>query len=706
MNVPETAKDAHMKKITANDPVTQSVDILAGNIEQLKTLFPEAFTEGKVDFEVLKQLLGGAVDEREEKYGLNWHGKRRARQLALTPSTGTLRPCPEDSVDWDTTQNLMIEGDNLEVLKLLQKSYAGQVKLIYIDPPYNTGKDFVYPDDFKDSVANYQRLMGWRDVEGDKISSLARNSESSGRFHTDWLNMMYPRLKLASNLLRSDGVILISIDDHELDNLTCVCHEVFGEENFVANMVWEKGRKNDAKLISVGHEYVLIFAKSLGHLRETNTIWREEKPGAREIWEKYLELRRQHGENDSLVESQIQAWFSSLPKTHPSKKWARYKHVDEHGPWRDDNISWPGGGGPRYDVPHPKTGQPCKVPERGWIYATSEEMQRRIKMGIVEFREDHTEPPYRKSHIRPIAFEIEDDGLDESEGDENGETEGLATQVRGSYFYKQSQVSVKFLRKLLGAKVFDNPKDHVELARLFNYATAQDPQAIVVDFFAGIGSTGHAVMDLNQADGGKRRFVLVQLPERLYPDSADQKLGAQYCDKLGKPRSIAELTKERLRRAAQEIKDENPLFPGDIGFRVLKLDYSNIRAWEPDRSDLPKTLEDSVEHLKTDRTEADLLYELLLKLGLDLCVPMEKRSIAGKDVHAIGGGVLLACLAEKVTRDDVEPLAQGIVEWHKTLAPAGDSTCVFRDSAFADDVAKTNLAAILQQHGLVNVRSL
>ncbi|MGE3779960.1 MAG: site-specific DNA-methyltransferase [Pirellulaceae bacterium] len=691
-----------MQKLTAQDPETKSRDLVAENIEQLKALFPEAFTEGKVDFEVLKQVLGGIVDDGEEKYGLNWHGKRRARKLALTPSTGTLRPCPEDSVDWDTTQNLMIEGDNLEVLKLLQKSYAGKVKLIYIDPPYNTGKDFVYPDDFRDNVKNYLELTG--QVEGGrKISS---NTEASGRFHTDWLNMMYPRLKLARTLLREDGVILISIDDHEVDNLRRVCNEVFGEENFVACMVWEKGRKNDAKLVSVGHEYVLLFAKSLGLLRETKTIWREEKPGAREIWEKYLELRRRDGDNNAIIETHLQAWYSSLPKTHPSKKWSRYKRVDANGPWRDRDISWPGGGGPRYEVLHPRTNQPCKVPEDGWRFSKPEEMQRQINLGLVEFREDHTEPPFRKAHIRPIPAEIEaDTEAEEGDSDEAGEEE-FATQVRGSYFYKQSQVAVKFLRTLLGAKVFDNPKDHFELAKLFDYATANDSNAIVLDFFAGSGSTGHAVIDLNQADDGSRRFLLVQLPEPLDPDAKDQKVAAKYCDQLGRPRTIAELTKERLRRAGTKIREDKPMFPGDLGFRVFKLDSSNIRAWDPDRGNLPKTLEESVEHLKTDRTEADILFELLLKLGLDLTVPIQEKTIAGKAVHSIGAGTLLVCLAAKVDSDEVEPLAQGIAAWHREQAPAGESQVVFRDSAFANDVAKTNLTAILSQHGLENVRSL
>ena len=246
------------EKLTLNDPETQSADIVAGNVAALQALFPEAFSEGRIDFEVLKQVLGGAIDDREEKYGLNWHGKRRARQIALTPSTGTLLPCPQDSVDWDITQNLMIEGDNLEVLKLLQKSYAGKVKLIYIDPPYNTGKDFVYPDDFTDSIANYLELTG--QVEGGrKVSS---NTESSGRFHTDWLNMMYPRLKLARDLLRDDGIVVISIDESEHANLVKLGEAIFGEENFCGEIIWKNSSKNDQKYISIQHEYFVIFVKN------------------------------------------------------------------------------------------------------------------------------------------------------------------------------------------------------------------------------------------------------------------------------------------------------------------------------------------------------------------------------------------------------------------------------------------------------------
>ncbi len=692
-----------MKPLTPDDPETKSADTAAEFFASLKKLIPEALAEGRIDLEILRQLLGSFVDEGDERYGLNWHGKRRARQIALTPSMGTLRPCPGESVDWDTTQNLMIEGDNLEVLKLLQKSYDGKVKLIYIDPPYNTGGDFVYPDDFQDNIRNYLIRTGQTASDGRKNSS---NTETSGRYHTDWLNMIYPRLKLARNLLTNNGVILISIDDHEVDNLRRVCNEVFGEENFVACLIWEKGRKNDAKLVSVGHEYVLVFAKALGVLRDLNTLWREEKPGAREIWDKYLELRRQYVGDDKAIEVDLQTWYSSLPKTHPSKKWSRYKQVDKNGPWRDHDISWPGGGGPRYDVLHPKTKKPCKVPEDGWRFSKAEEMQRQIRLGLVEFREDDTEPPFRKAHIRPVPDELVAEEFAGGPEEADGESEELAVQVRGSYFYKQSQVAVKYLRNLLGGNAFENPKDHFELARLFSYTTAADKNAVIMDFFAGSGSAAHAVLHLNQTDSGKRRFILVQLPEPLDPDVKEQKATADFCDRIGRPRILSELTKERLRRAGKRIRDEAPMFAGDIGFRVFKLDSTNIRPWDPDRDNLAKTLDEAVEHVKAERTEDDVLYELLLKLGLDLTVPMEKKTIAGKDVHSIGAGTLIVCLAKEIAAKDVEPLALGIAEWHKALNSAGESTVVFRDSGFADDVAKTNLTAILQQHGLENVRSL
>ena len=589
----------------------------------------------------------------------------------------------------------MIEGDNLEVLKLLQKSYANKVKLIYIDPPYNTGKDFVYPDDFQDNIKNYLQLTGQVDAKGQKLST---NTEASGRFHTHWLNMIYPRLKVARNLLTEDGVIFVSIDDNEIDDLRLCCAEVFGEENFIAQLIWEKGRKNDAKLFSTGHDYMLVYAKSKAFLTEQKVRWREAKPGAAEIQEEYLRLKSSHGGDIAAIQRELREFYSKLPKGHPSKKHSRYSNVDERGVWRDDNMSWPGGGGPSYDVEHPRTGKPCKVPEGGWRYSTKEKMQEMIDAGRVLFREDHTEPPIRKTYLVRGEEDVDDV--------EGGDEEDVGIQVAGSYFYRSALQASNLMLDLFGAKVFDSPKDHEVLARWISYLSSTAKNDIVMDFFAGSGTTGHAVMAQNATDGGTRRFILVQLPEPLSPDDKDQKLAAKFCDQIGKPRNIAELTKERLRRSAQKIKEVAPLFAGDLGFRVFKLASSNIRAWEPNRDDLPKTLEESIDHLKTDRTEQDILFELLLKLGLDLTVPMEHKTIAGKVVNSIGAGTLLACMAEKLATPEVEPLALGIVAWHKTLSPAGDTTIVFRDSAFADDVAKTNLTAILQQHGLENVRSL
>jgi len=631
-----------MKKLTSSDPETHSADIVAENVKQLKALFPEAVTEGKIDFDVLKQLLGGTVEEREEKYGLNWHGKRRARQLALTPSTGTLRPCPEDSVDWDTTQNLMIEGDNLEVLKLLQKSYAGKVKLIYIDPPYNTGKDFVYPDNFQDNIKNYLQLTG--QVEGGaKISS---NTEASGRFHTDWLNMMYARLRGCRQLLSQEGAIFVSCDDAENANLRLALDDVFGPENFIAQFVWRSRQFTDARAVtnvSTDHEYVLCYARDSGF--SVRGVERDESK------------------------------FSN-PDNDPRGPWMSRSLLGLATRDQRPNL--------HYDLVEPGTGRSFPPNSAtGWRYSP-EKMQALMQDDCILFPTKDAGRPREKKFRK----------------DMNSEFIAFRSIIEGTYTADGTQE----IRELFGAEVFGFPKP----TKLLQQIIAQVSRAseIVLDFFAGSGSTGHAVVAQNAVDNATRRYILVQLPEPLSVDDKDQKLAADFCDKQRKPRNIAELTKERLRRAAKKIKDENPMFPGDLGFRVFKLDSSNIRAWEPNRADLDGTLQMSIEHLKADRSEVDILYELLLKLGLDLCVPIGKRTLAGKDVHAIGGGVLLACLADKITREEVEPLTQGIVEWHKLLAPAGDTTCVFRDSAFADDVAKTNLAAIPQQHGLQSVRSL
>lgn len=669
-----------MEKITATSPEAQSADLVSANIEQLKALFPELITEGAngaaVNVDVLKALVGDhSVTDADEKYGLNWHGKRRARQLALTPSMGTLRPCPEESVDWDTTQNLMIEGDNLEVLKLLQKSYAGKVKLIYIDPPYNTGKDFVYPDNFQDNIRNYQQLMGWRDKEGEKVSSLSRNSEASGRFHTDWLTMMYPRLKLAQRLLRGDGVIFISIADEEVANLRFICDEVFGSENFIAQLVWEGANKNDARQIGTVHEYVLVYAR---HRDELPREWGLKKIGVEQVLKEVKRLKSHHGDDYEAASRDLAGWFRAMKAT-PSFGLRRFRNIDSRGAYKEDDPTAPGGR--RFDLVDPRNGSIIPLRRnRGWSFDQAE-FERLVDEGRITFVTDSSVMVRRYLH----------------------ETDKITPP---SVFYQPARSASERLTRIMGEQVFDFPKDETVLSQFIEMATDNDDNGIVLDFFAGSGTTAHAVMAQNAADGGGRRYILVQLPEPLDSDNRSQKAAADFCDKLGRPRTIAELTKERLRRAAAKTKSDNPLFAGDTGFRVFKLDHSNIRAWSRSSEDLEASLFNHQDHLLEGRSEADVLYELLLKLGLDLCVPIEQRAIAGCEVHAVGAGVLITCLAEQIAREQVENLAQGIIEWHKELAPAGDTTCVFRDSAFEDDVAKTNLAAILEQYGIQNVRSL
>lgn len=677
-------KNPNMQKIEAASAEAQSANVAADNLAQLKALFPELVTEGQngpvINVDALKALVGDAtVTDAEEKYGLNWHGKRAARQLALTPSTGTLRPCPDESVDWDTTKNLMIEGDNLEVLKLLQKSYAGKVKLIYIDPPYNTGTDFVYPDSFQDSVANYLRLTG--QIEGG--APVSSNTESSGRFHTAWLNMIYPRIKLAWNFLRSDGFLLVSIDDKELAHLRTVMNELCGEENFIATLVFDRNRKNDAKFVSAGHEYMVLYAKNKQFLTELDLRLRAPKDGVDEVRELFAELRKQCGDNWSAILRGLKDHYATFVEDDPRLPLTRFTKVDEKGPYRDDgDPSWPGGGGPRYDVPHPRTGKPCTVPSRGWVWPTYERMKQEIDAGNIVFGEDEKRIP----SIRRNLFEKD---------------EQVMRSVIFSYAQKASQ---DFTAIFNGKAVFQNPKSYRDMHRLVSYFT--EPGDLVLDFFAGSGTTGHGTMLANAEAQPSRRFILVQLPEPLDPADKDQRIAAEFCDSIGKPRTIAELTKERLRRAGNLVKSEHPLFGGDVGFRVFKLDSSNICAWNPAPDDIAQSLLASAEHIQEGRSDDDVLAELFLKLGLDLCVPIECRTFAGKHVHSIAGGVLIACLDPQIQVADVEPLAQGVVTWHKELSPAGDTTCVFRDSAFANDVAKTNMAAILEQNGIANVRSL
>ena len=626
--------------INAND--AKSTNFIESNIAALRALFPEAFVEGRIDFEVLKELLGVAVDSHDEKYGVSWHGKRRARQIALTPSTGTLLPCPDESIDWDMTQNLLIEGDNLEVLKILQKSYSGKVKLIYIDPPYNTGKDFVYPDNFRDNIKNYLEITG--QVEGGrKISS---NTEASGRFHTEWLCMMYPRLKIARTLMHPEGSILVSCDDGEVANLRIIMNEIFGEENFIAQFVWKARQFTDARAntnISTDHEYILAYAREEGF--SLKGVGRDESKFA-------------NPDNDARGD-----WMSRSILGLATKDQRPNLHYNIVEPISERTFP-----------PNPST---------GWRYS-KEKMVDLISEGKILFpKSDEGRPREKKfrSDMRSefIAFRSIIDGVHTADGTQE-------------------------IRSMFGVDLFSFPKPTQLIASLVEQVASDGD--IVLDFFAGSGTTGHAVFKQNSAENLGRRFILVQLPEPLDINNREQKVAASFCDKLNKPRAISELTKERLRRSAEKINEENPLFKGDTGFRVFKLAPSNIRAWEPNHDQLEDSLLKHAEHIVPGRTEQDILYELLLKLGLDLCVPIDAKQIADKTVHSIGGGALMVCLTDRIARDTVEPLALGIVDWWKTLAPAVDTRIVFRDSGFSDDVAKTNMAAILNQNGIADVRSL
>jgi len=642
-----------MKKMTAEDPESRTPDLVAENIRRLGEMFPELITEGgsgtSVNVDVLKQLVGEAtITDVDEKYGLNWHGKRRARQLALTPSTGTLRPCPEDSVDWEATQNIMIEGDNLEVLKLLQKSYAGRVKLIYIDPPYNTGKDFVYPDNFQDSIANYLELTG--QVEGgDKLSS---NTESSGRFHTDWINMMYPRLRLSRALLREDGVLFVSIDDTEVANLRLVCDEIFGEENLAAHVLWQKkySVSNDDPGIGVMHDHILVYRKSSKFAR--GLLPRTKKHNAR----------------------------YSNPDHDPKGDWASAEYASSKS--KDERPTlW-------YPIIHPATGKEVWPKEHAvWRYSKDRHLELEAEGRLYWGPDQSYERPRLKRYLSEVL-------------------QGIVPSTWWTFEEcGHNDEAKKETDALVGRKVFPTPKP-TRLVQKMIAVAALEEGSIVMDFFAGSGSTGHAVMKDNSAMGTRFRFLLVQFPEPLSEKNASQRSAALFCDKIGHPRNLAELTKERLRRASALIKEENPMFSGDLGFRVFSLDSSNIVAWNAAGDDLHQTLVDHMEHIERDRSEHDILYELLLKLGLDLCVSIEQKKISGKTVYSVGGGVLLVCLSDQIPGDEAEALALGIVDWNQGLSPAGDTTCVFRDSAFSDDVAKTNVAAILQQHGITHVRSL
>jgi adenine-specific DNA-methyltransferase len=661
-----------------------SIDILDEKRAELLALFPEARTEGgKIDFDRLKLALGEAVDVGKERYGMSWPGKADCFRTIQTPSVGTLRPAQNESINFETTENLIIEGDNLEVLKLLQKSYLGKIRMIYVDPPYNTGNDFIYPDKYAESLETYLEYTGQVDAEGRKFGT---NTDSDGRFHSKWLNMMYPRLYLANNLLRGDGVVFISIDDAEVTNLKTICNEIFGEENFVAQLVWEKGRKNDARRFSVGHEYILGYAKNLALIEDITLPWRESKPGIDDIVAEYKRLKDTHGAEYSSISRGLVEFYGSLAADNPAKKYARSRFVDRRGIWRDNNIGWPGGGGPRYDLLHPITQKPCKVPDDGWRFIETT-MQQKIKAGYIEFRGDHTQTPFLKSYLY----------IDDPEFATSEDSVGDKLQVMGSVFYRHTQPASDVIKEFFGAKIFENPKDHEIIERLIRYCT--DNGDTVLDFFAGSGTTAQSVLELNAKDGGNRNFILVQLPEPCEEGTVAREAGFA---------TIAEITKERARRVIRNINnaDEGKLkfltgeTPSNRGFRVYKLAESNFASWRPesihDTPALSKQLDLHVDHVRQARTDEDILCELLLKSGFPLTTPVEKKTPEGNTVYSVAGGALVICLGRAITLDLI-----------RAIADMKPERVVCLDEGFAgNDQLKTNAVQTFKTKAITSFKTV
>ena len=662
-----------------------SLDLVQDNIYHLGRLFPEVIKEGKVDFEALHDLLGNYQDTAEERYCLNWAGKADARREAQKRCSGTLRPYPDESSKWNDTDNMYIEGDNLEVLKLLQKGYHGRIKLIYIDPPYNTGNDFVYKDSYKDNLENYLNQIG-----EDRTLSTKALSDSDGRFHSKWLNMMYPRLKLARNLLTEDGAIFISIDDREADNLIKICDEIFGASNFVRNISWQKNYspRNDSKSITAEVENIIIYSKNAG--------WNPKK----------LPRKEETDSNYKNPDNDKEEWTSSDASAPDSR----------------------GHQGMVYAIQHPLTGELVyPANNRHWGYEQND-MLAIMKEWMPYELKDIGDEEKRASvcglsveDVRkgvkaivavdfnlnlPTARKLFKEGpwprlyFTGNEGKGGIRRKTYISEVEGlmvTNFWPHTEAghtdeATKELKELFdGVIPFDKPKPVRLLQRILQIASNDND--IILDFFSGAATTAHAVMLLNAIEtDSNRKFIMVQIPEAT--DNPDYP-------------TICEVGKERIRRAGIKLKNESPLTTQDLdtGFRVYKLDSSSVKAWDSDPGHLKDALEQSLFNIKPERSDIDLLYELILKFGLNLTVKITEHEIAGKKVYETGNGELIACLADGITND----VAEGIGKlWENSKKNDTDVKCrvVFKDTGFygeKGDEVKSNSILLLKQYGIDNV---
>lgn len=673
-------------------------DLAKENLEKLKTLFPSVVTEGpdgiNINVEALKQEFSATpIEGNVEHYEFTWPGKRAAKAEAYRPTTKTLRPSRAESVGKDGTpggfdsENLYIEGDNLEVLKLLRMNYTGAVKMIYIDPPYNTGKDFVYRDSFSLTEKEIKNKAGSINEDG---AIYEKNDSAEARYHTNWCNMMLPRLKLAKDLLREDGVIFISIDDNEVTNLRRLCDEVFGGSNFVAQFAWAAGRKNDSKHVSISHEYIAAYFKDAQYIADNKIIWRERKQGLDNIYAAYDSLRKQYGADNAAVEKGLKDWFSALPDGHPAKDHAHYNKVDDNGIFFASDISWPGGGGPKYEVLHPVTQKPVTVPSRGWI-TNVDTMKQWIDEGRVYFGDDENAVPTLKSYLKEHE-----------------------TGVPYSVFYKDGRAASKRLKTLLGDKVFENPKDEDVLRRLIEFSGTGE-RDIVVDFFSGSGSTAHALLLAEAAKPIGRKFILVQLEEVIDPDKCATekskkiaKSAVAFLDSIHAKHTICEIGKERIRRAGKKILDElkakeekaqGELSLGDggeavvtkpdVGFRVLKLAEGSYLETSKKVGEITQESLVNFSKIKDDRSGEDLLFQMLLETDIKLSESIDDEIIEGNKVYFVGGTAIAAALEKDMKMTE---------EFVKALAARKPGTVFFRDDSFGGrDDLKISVEQIFKQ---------
>jgi adenine-specific DNA-methyltransferase len=610
-------------------------DVVGDNVKKLAQIFPSAVKDGEVDFKALKEELGQFKEVGAEKYELTWAGKQKAKKLAQEDVFGrTLNFIPEDSKNVDTTENLYIEGDNLEVLKLLRQNYYGAVKMIYIDPPYNTGNDFVYNDSFAMSKKDAEKVEGLTDEIGNRYSL---NSATSNRYHANWLNMVYIRLKVAKDLLSEDGVIFIAIDDNEIENLKSLCNEIFGENNFVAEfVVASNSTKNNSKYVSVSHEYMLCYARIKESIKNE---WKVKKNNVDEYYSRAMQLVKK-----GLSEEEIHEELLALVKYPRFYDLDHYTYADERGIYQTDNPGGVSNGNMDSEVIHPVTGKKCTKPNGGWRYK-EEELQRLTKEGLFAFGEDETIVPRVKRYLGDYIY-----------------------QVPKSVLFFDSQGSTKWLKNN------GIPFDFAKAVELIKYIISiSDGDATILDFFSGSATTAHAVMQLNAEDGGNRKFILVQLPEQTDEKSEAYKAGYK---------NICEIGKERIRRAGDKIKQEHPDADIDTGFKVFRVADSNIK-WNSLSNlgqlniDLLETNPDQMDFMPNAK-DVDIVYELMLRQrDVSLSETLKTLSDIGSRTYLYASSFLV-CLETEITTQLVEKIAE--------IDPL-PIKFIFRDSAFKDDIA-------------------